>query len=148
MPSHLIGGVDSSFAGKAKYISDEEWKRPDYAGFQKRERRIFWFRQRCEVRVNVPQYDRHDYHGLPIGPVLANCSSEVRGRGDKHSPMLFSLAIPDGFRKDRMRIMTETTNGFVLAEEDLKMRGSGGILETDSQDWDFKWLILSKIFRF
>ena len=24
-----------------------------------------------------------------------------------------------------MRIMTETTNGFVLAEEDLKMRGSG-----------------------
>ena len=29
--------------------------------------------------------------------------------------------------------MTETTNGFVLAEEDLKMRGSGEILEPDSQ---------------
>ena len=32
--------------------------------------------------------------------------------------------------KDRMRIMTETTNGFVLAEEDLKMRGSGEIFGT------------------
>ena len=29
-----------------------------------------------------------------------------------------------------MRIMTETTNGFVLAEEDLKMRGSGEIFGT------------------
>ena len=45
--------------------------------------------------------------------------------------------------------MTETTNGFVLAEEDLKMRGSGEIFEPDSQDFQSsKWLILSKIFRF
>ena len=29
--------------------------------------------------------------------------------------------------KQRMKIMTETQNGFVLAEEDLKMRGSGEI---------------------
>ncbi len=29
-----------------------------------------------------------------------------------------------------MRIMIETTNGFVLAEEDLKMRGSGEIFGT------------------
>ena len=32
--------------------------------------------------------------------------------------------------KQRMKIMTETTNGFVLAEEDLKMRGSGEIFGT------------------
>ncbi len=29
--------------------------------------------------------------------------------------------------KQRMKIMTETQNGFTLAEEDLKMRGSGEI---------------------
>lgn len=29
--------------------------------------------------------------------------------------------------KQRMKIMTETQNGFILAEEDLKMRGSGEI---------------------
>ena len=29
-----------------------------------------------------------------------------------------------------MKIMTETTNGFVLAEEDLKLRGSGEIFGT------------------
>ena len=31
--------------------------------------------------------------------------------------------------------MTETTNGFVLAEEDLKMRGSGEILEPVNQEF-------------
>ena len=29
-----------------------------------------------------------------------------------------------------MKIMTETTNGFILAEEDLKMRGTGEIFGT------------------
>ena len=44
--------------------------------------------------------------------------------------------------------MTETTNGFVLAEEDLKMRGSVRFLEPDSQVFQSsKWLILSKIFQ-
>ena len=37
--------------------------------------------------------------------------------------------------KQRMKIMTETTNGFVLAEEDLKMRGSGEILEPVNQEF-------------
>ena len=55
------------------------------------------------------------------------------GRGTS-SPMLFSWLIPrPDSGKDRMRIMTETTNGFVLAEEDLKMRGSERFLEPDSQ---------------
>lgn len=34
-----------------------------------------------------------------------------------------------------MKIMTETQNGFILAEEDLKMRGSGEILDFVSQDF-------------
>ena len=34
-----------------------------------------------------------------------------------------------------MKIMTETTNGFVLAEEDLKMRVQGEILEPVNQEF-------------
>ncbi|HFI0057707.1 TPA: DNA helicase RecG, partial [Streptococcus suis] len=32
--------------------------------------------------------------------------------------------------KERMKLMTETTDGFVLSEADLKMRGSGEIFGT------------------
>ena len=55
------------------------------------------------------------------------------GRGDKQSYAVLVANPKTDSGKDRMRIMTETTNGFVLAEEDLKMRGSGEILEPDSQ---------------
>ena len=47
-------------------------------------------------------------------------SSEVVGRGDKQSYAVLVANPKTGFWEDRMRIMTETTNGFVLAEEDLK----------------------------
>ena len=49
------------------------------------------------------------------------------GRGDKQSYAVLVANPKTESGKDRMRIMTETTNGFVLAEEDLKMRGSGEI---------------------
>ena len=52
------------------------------------------------------------------------------GRGDKQSyaVLVANPKIESG--KRRMKIMTETTNGFVLAEEDLKLRGSGEIFGT------------------
>lgn len=52
------------------------------------------------------------------------------GRGDKQSYAVLVANPKTDSGKDRMRIMTETTNGFVLAEEDLKMRGSGEIFGT------------------
>ena len=52
------------------------------------------------------------------------------GRGDKQSYAVLVANPKTESGKDRMRIMTETTNGFVLAEEDLKMRGSGEIFGT------------------
>lgn len=52
------------------------------------------------------------------------------GRGDKQSYAVLVANPKTESGKKRMKIMTETTNGFVLAEEDLKMRGSGEIFGT------------------
>lgn len=47
------------------------------------------------------------------------------GRGDKQSYCIL-IAEPKGeIGKERMRIMTETNNGFELSEQDLKLRGPG-----------------------
>ena len=71
------------------------------------------------------------------------------GRGDKQSYAVLVANPKTDFGKDRMRIMTETTNGFVLAEEDLKSVVLVRFLEPDNQDFqNSKWLILLKIFQF
>lgn len=49
------------------------------------------------------------------------------GRGEKQSYTILVANPKTDTGKNRMRIMTKTTDGFVLAEEDLKMRGSGEI---------------------
>lgn len=79
-----------------------------------------------EVGVNVPNatvmliYDAERF-GLSQ---LHQLRGRV-GRGDRQSYCIL-LADPKGeIGKERMRIMTETTDGFRLAEEDLKLRGPG-----------------------
>ncbi|MFC3040293.1 ATP-dependent DNA helicase RecG [Virgibacillus xinjiangensis] len=79
-----------------------------------------------EVGVNVPNattmiiYDAERF-GLSQ---LHQLRGRV-GRGDKQSYCIL-IADPKGETgKERMRIMTETTNGFELSEEDLKLRGPG-----------------------
>ena len=52
------------------------------------------------------------------------------GRGNKQSYAVLVTNPKTESGKKRMKIMTETTDGFVLAEEDLKMRGSGEIFGT------------------
>lgn len=49
------------------------------------------------------------------------------GRGSKKSYTILVANPKSDSGKQRMKIMCETQNGFVLAEEDLKMRGSGEI---------------------
>lgn len=79
-----------------------------------------------EVGVNVPNatimviYDAERF-GLSQ---LHQLRGRV-GRGDKESYCIL-IADPKGdVGKERMRIMTETTDGFALAEQDLKLRGPG-----------------------
>ena len=52
------------------------------------------------------------------------------GRGDKQSYAILVANPKTQTGKKRMKIMTETTDGFALAEADLKMRGSGEIFGT------------------
>lgn len=49
------------------------------------------------------------------------------GRGHKQSYAILVANPKTDSGKERMEIMTKTNDGFVLAEEDLKMRGSGEI---------------------
>ena len=79
-----------------------------------------------EVGVNVPNatmmviYDAERF-GLAQ---LHQLRGRV-GRGEKQSYCIL-IADPKGeVGKRRMRIMTETNDGFKLAEEDLKLRGPG-----------------------
>lgn len=79
-----------------------------------------------EVGVNVPNatimviYDAERF-GLSQ---LHQLRGRV-GRGNKQSHCIL-IADPKGeVGKERMRIMTETNDGFVLADEDLKLRGPG-----------------------
>lgn len=79
-----------------------------------------------EVGVNVPNatimviYDAERF-GLSQ---LHQLRGRV-GRGEKQSYCIL-IADPKGETgKERMRIMTETNNGFELSEQDLKLRGPG-----------------------
>lgn len=50
------------------------------------------------------------------------------GRGDKQSYCILIADPKNESATERMKILTSTNDGFVLAEEDLKMRGAGDML--------------------
>jgi ATP-dependent DNA helicase RecG len=53
------------------------------------------------------------------------------GRGDAASTCLLLYGNPLGqVSKARLKIMRETEDGFIIAEEDLKLRGAGEVLGT------------------
>ena len=128
--------LTAHFAGKAevallhgKMKSDE--KDQIMQDFKERKTDILVSTTVIEVGVNVPNATvmiimDADRFGLSQ---LHQLRGRV-GRGDKQSYAVLVANPKTDSGNDRMRIMTETTNGFVLAEEDLKMRGSGEIFGT------------------
>ncbi|ASS99977.1 MULTISPECIES: ATP-dependent DNA helicase RecG [Geobacillus] len=84
-----------------------------------------------EVGVNVPNatvmviYDAERF-GLAQ---LHQLRGRV-GRGDAQSYCILIADPKSEVGKERMRIMTETADGFVLAEKDLELRGPGDVFGT------------------
>ena len=99
--------------------------------FKERESDILVSTTVIEVGVNVPNATvmvimDADRFGLSQ---LHQLRGRV-GRGSKQSYTILVANPKTESGKKRMTILTETTNGFVLAEEDLKMRGTGEIFGT------------------
>ncbi|SEN60623.1 ATP-dependent DNA helicase RecG [Amphibacillus marinus] len=127
----LYQQLDMTFAGKLKVdllhgrLSNDE-KDQVMKSFARNETQLLVATTVVEVGVNVPNatvmmiYDAERF-GLSQ---LHQLRGRV-GRGDAQSYCIL-IADPKGeIGKERMRIMTETTNGFELAEHDLKLRGPG-----------------------
>lgn len=85
-----------------------------------------------EVGVNVPNatvmiIENAERFGL-------SQLHQLRGRVGRGSYKSHCIMITDSSSEDtinRMRVMTSTNDGFVVAREDLKMRGTGAILGTN-----------------
>ncbi|MFC5712186.1 ATP-dependent DNA helicase RecG [Thalassorhabdus alkalitolerans] len=106
-------------------LSNEE-KEEVMAGFDRNEIQILVSTTVVEVGVNVPNatmmviYDAERF-GLAQ---LHQLRGRV-GRGEHQSYCILIADPKSETGKERMRIMTETNDGFVLSEEDLKLRGPG-----------------------
>ena len=89
-----------------------------------------------EVGVDVPNatmiiiYDAYKF-GLAT-------LHQLRGRVGRNSLDSYCILVSDR-DTERLKIMEETTDGFKLAEEDFKLRGSGDLFGTkQSGDMNFK----------
>jgi len=85
-----------------------------------------------EVGVNVPEatvmvIEHAERFGLAQ---LHQLRGRVGRGGDKSSCILLRTAEIGQVARDRLKIMRETEDGFLIAEEDLRLRGSGEILGT------------------
>jgi ATP-dependent DNA helicase RecG len=85
-----------------------------------------------EVGVNVPEatimvIEHAERFGLAQ---LHQLRGRVGRGGDQSSCILLRTAEIGGVARDRLKIMRETEDGFLIAEEDLRLRGSGEILGT------------------
>lgn len=132
----LHGELSAHFNGIAKVnlmhgrMKSEE-KDAIMQAFKARESQVLVSTTVIEVGVNVPNATviiimDADRFGLSQ---LHQLRGRV-GRGDKQSYCILVANPKNDTGKKRMTAMVDTTDGFVLAEEDLKMRGSGEIFGT------------------
>ena len=85
-----------------------------------------------EVGINVPRaslmiVENAERFGL-------SQLHQLRGRVGRGSLKSYCILVSDTdgeVAKHRLQLMTKTSDGFVIAEEDLKMRGPGDFLGTD-----------------
>lgn len=66
---------------------------------------------------------------------------QLRGRVGRGSDQSYCILVSAKESVDRLNIMTQTNNGFIIAEEDIKLRGMGDFLGT-KQSGDIKNVML------
>jgi len=126
--SHVFGKRVGLIHGRMKAAE----KDAAMAAFSSGETRILVATTVIEVGVDIPDatvmvIEHAERFGLAQ---LHQLRGRV-GRGDRASTCLLMYAQPLGeTAKARLKIMRETEDGFVIAEEDLKLRGAGELLGT------------------
>jgi ATP-dependent DNA helicase RecG len=116
---------------------DEEEKRQTMENFRKGEVKILAATSVVEVGVDVPNatcmvIEHAERFGL-------SALHQLRGRvGRGHDQSYCFLVYSDELSEDgktRLMVMLENSDGFVIAEEDLKLRGPGQIAGTEQSGY-------------
>ena len=114
-------------------------------GFQAGEIQVLVATTVVEVGVNVPNatvmlIENAEQFGLAQ-------LHQLRGRIGRGAHESFCVLVADKTKEgvwERLKVMTETTDGFRIAEEDLKLRGPGDMLGSEqSGDVDFRFADLT-----
>lgn len=138
-PADIVVDV---ITGKMK---DEE-KREKIDNFKNGNTHILIATTIIEVGVNVPNAtvigimdaDRFGLAGL----------HQLRGRVGRSSLQSYCLLRSEDFNNPRLNVMCQTTDGFVIAQEDLKLRGSGEFIGTRQSGSDKNMELALKYPRF
>lgn len=118
-------------------------------GFQSGEIQVLVATTVVEVGVNVPNatvmlIENAEQFGLAQ---LHQLRGRI-GRGAHESYCILMANKKDEAVWERLNVMKETTDGFVVAEEDLKLRGPGDMLGKDQSGFaDFKFADLKRDLR-
>lgn len=118
-------------------------------GFQAGEIQVLVATTVVEVGVNVPNatvmlIENAEQFGLAQ---LHQLRGRI-GRGAHESYCILMVNKKDEPVWERLNVMTETTDGFRIAEEDLKLRGPGDMLGKDQSGFaDFKFADLTRDLR-
>lgn len=119
---HLPGIKIGTLTGKNKKDETEEIIR----SFKENETKILIATTVIEVGVNVPNAtlmiiqnaERFGLAGL----------HQLRGRVGRGDHQSYCILVSDDAENPRVQVMCDTTDGFRIAEEDLRLRGTGEIL--------------------
>ena len=124
----IFGDVVTLAHGRMKSAEKDAVMQDFYAG----DKKILVATTVIEVGVDVPNASIMVIeHAERFGLAQLHQLRGRVGRGDTASSCVLLYAVPLGdTAKSRLKIMRETEDGFRIAEEDLKLRGSGDLLGT------------------
>lgn len=125
MAKYYLSGINAKVAMVTGKMKEEE-KSEIIAAFQRNEYQVLVASTVIEVGVNVPNAtvitvmnaERFGLAGL----------HQLRGRVGRSSLKSYCILYSTKNDNQRLEIMCKTTNGFEIAEEDLKLRGTGNIV--------------------